>query len=184
LSPQDECEPTEIMAYSQELSLPQELFLDEDPQVPNNPVLPVLLYRGVLSPQTQGKDKIFETRFAENGWRGIWRNGIFGYHHFHPDAHEALGIACGSVSVQLGGDSGERISLSAGDLVVLPAGTGHRNVAASDDLLVIGAYPGGQENVSTSRAKMERTAMADVARPASDPFYGKDGPLTQLWRIA
>jgi uncharacterized protein YjlB len=163
---------------------PQELFLDEDLQVPNNSVLPVLLYRGVLSPGTEGMARIFETRFAENGWRGIWRNGIFSYHHFHPDAHEALGIASGSVSVQLGGDSGERVSLSAGDLVVLPAGTGHKNQCASDDLLVIGAYPAGQENYSTSRTKMERAAMADVPQPETDPFYGKDGPLPQLWPIA
>ena len=163
------------------MTSPQAIFLDEDPQVPNNPVLPVLLYRGVLSLESEGKDRIFETRFIENGWRGVWRNGIFGSHHFHPDAHEALGIARGSVSVQLGGDSGERVSLSAGDLVVLPAGTGHRNLDASDDLLVIGAYPEGQESYSTSRTKMERAAMAEVPRPESDPFYGKDGPLLKRW---
>jgi uncharacterized protein YjlB len=163
------------------MTKPRELFLDEDPQVPNNPALPVLIYRRVLSPETDGKDRIFETRFAGNGWRGVWRNGIFRYHHFHPDAHEALGIARGSVTVQLGGGSGEKVSLSAGDLVVLPAGTGHMNLAASEDILVIGAYPGGQENYSTSRTKMERAAMAHVPRPESDPFYGKDGPLLQHW---
>lgn len=159
---------------------PETLFLEEGQDVPNNPDYPVLLYRRVLSDKAD-KDKIFRDRFAGNGWRGIWRNGIFSYHHFHPDAHEALGIASGSVEVLLGGESGMRVTLEAGDLVVLPAGTGHKNVSSSDDLVVIGAYPEGQENYSTSRTKMARDAMKDVPRPETDPFYGPDGPLLQSW---
>ncbi|MFW6076256.1 MAG: cupin domain-containing protein, partial [Hyphomicrobiales bacterium] len=155
--------------------------LEEGPDVPNHPDYPVLLYRQAVSRESEGKDSVFQERFAANGWRGIWRNGIFTYHHFHPDAHEALGIARGRVEVQLGGESGERLTLEAGDLVVLPAGTGHKNVSASNDLLVIGAYPAGQEDYSTSRTKMPRDAMRQVPRPQSDPFHGPDGPLLQLW---
>ncbi|WP_309082690.1 cupin domain-containing protein [Chelativorans sp.] len=160
---------------------PKTLFLEEDELVPNNPVFPVLIYLQVLDRQAEAKDRIFQDRFAANGWAGIWRNGIFTYHHFHPDAHEALGIARGRVEVQLGGPSGQRLSLQEGDLLVLPAGTGHRNLSASEDLLVIGAYPKGQEEYTTLREKIARAAVAKVPRPQTDPFYGKDGPLLRAW---
>ncbi len=160
---------------------PQKLFLREDPDVPNNPALPVLVYREIIPRDAEGKDRIFRQRFQQSGWGGIWRDGIFSYHHFHPDAHEALGIASGWVDVQLGGDSGQRVRLEAGDLVVLPVGTGHRNLDASDDLVVIGAYPQGQENYTTLRSKREKGATPNAPRPDSDPFYGGDGSLTAIW---
>lgn len=159
---------------------PQTLFFEEDRLVPNHPDLPVLIYQRAAEPEEA--ERAFQERFAGNGWRGIWRNGILGYHHFHPDAHEALGIARGSVEVQLGGEGGRRLSLSAGDMAVLPAGTGHKNLSASDDLLVIGAYPPGQEDYTSCREKAARADMAKVPLPDSDPFYGRDGPLTRLWR--
>ena len=53
----------------------------------------MLLYRQVVGHEEPGKDKTFQRRFAQNDWKGIWKNGIYDYHHFHPDAHEALGIA-------------------------------------------------------------------------------------------
>lgn len=159
---------------------PQTLFLEEDRQMPNHPDLPVLVYPRAVEPEQA--QQAFERRFAENGWRGIWLNGILGYHHFHPDAHEVLGVARGHVEVQLGGESGRPLTLSAGDMVVLPAGTGHKNLSASSDFLVVGAYPEGQEDYTICREKVARQKMAGVPRPETDPFYGKDGPLTRLWR--
>jgi len=160
---------------------PQRVLLEEDPDIPNNPDLPVLVYPQVLGDDVADKASAFERHFAENGWGGTWRNGIFGYHHFHPDAHEALGIARGSVEVQLGGESGRRFQLKAGDLVVLPAGTGHKNLSASDDLLVVGAYPPGQEDYTICRSKAEVKSMPELPRPQSDPFYGREGPLVRAW---
>ena len=128
----------------------------------------------------------FETAFKNNGWSGTWRNGIFDYHHFHSNAHEALGIASGCARVQLGGRHGLTFEVGEGDMLVLPAGTGHINLGASGDFVVVGAYPAGQEGYDICRSLLEDTGIekriAGVALPASDPLLGADGPLTRLWR--
>ena len=45
---------------------------------------------------------------------GAWRSGIFGFHHFHSTAHEALAVAAGAITVQLGGRGGEVVEVQAG----------------------------------------------------------------------
>ncbi len=53
--------------------------------VPNNQRLPVLVYKNALSGASTSDD--FEELFANNGWSGIWRNGVFDYQHYHSGAH-------------------------------------------------------------------------------------------------
>ncbi len=55
--------------------------------------------------------------------------------------HEAMGIARGRATVRFGGENGEEIEITPGDVVILPAGTGHQCLAQSPTLVVIGAYP-------------------------------------------
>src|SRR4030088_2530857 len=97
---------------------------DDDGRIPNS-LLPVLLYPRALG--TGGGAAAHETLFASHRWLGAWRDGIFDFHHFHSTAHEVLGIAAGRAKVVLGGPHGRRFELVAGDVVVLPAGTGHCN---------------------------------------------------------
>jgi uncharacterized protein YjlB len=52
-----------------------------------------------------------------------------------------LGVAKGEAVVEFGGVKGRQLSLRAGDVAVLPAGTGHRLIKASRNFLVVGAYP-------------------------------------------
>ncbi|MGZ9097660.1 MAG: cupin domain-containing protein [Micavibrio sp.] len=166
--------------------LPKTIHLRPDAAIPNNRALPVLIYTNILEDQTADKAVKFTKHFAENGWTGIWKNGVYDYHHFHSNAHEALGIAKGRVEIQLGGESGERIKLESGDLIVLPAGTGHKRVAGSENLVVIGAYPAGQDDYDTCRNLSECPQAEDrisaVPLPSTDPFYGKNGPLMDLWK--
>lgn len=153
--------------------------------MPNNPSLPLMVYRGVLE-TGPGCAAACEALFAANDWRGAWRNGIYAHHHYHSTAHEVLGIAAGSVRVQLGGEGGTTVELRAGDVVVIPAGVAHKNEGASPDLLVVGAYPGGQSPDICSPATQERGPalrnIGAVALPTCDPVYGKAGPLLQRWR--
>lgn len=152
---------------------------------PNNPTLPVILYRDTLVLDPTEPARSMEELFQGNGWEGLWRNGLFGYHHYHATAHEVLGIASGSITVELGGDEGPLIELAAGDVLVLPAGVAHRNVDSTTDLVVVGAYPPGQIwDVNTGEAEDHPRvdeSIAEVPLPTSDPVYGDEGPVTQLW---
>ena len=166
---------------------PQLYRFEDDGTTPNNPRLPLIVYRGVLRAH-EGRDRaaVCEDLFAEHGWANGWRNGIHLFLHFHTRTHEVLGIARGTARVEFGGDKGQTLEVQAGDVVVLPAGTGHRRVSSSVDLLVVGAYPTTGSSFDQVRPNeidvdKARQHIAAVGRPAQDPVYGKDGPLTQLW---
>jgi uncharacterized protein YjlB len=163
---------------------PEELRFQPSGGVPNNPALPVLLRHGIVS--ILDSPEACEQMFSRNGWGGTWRDGIFSYHHFHSDAHEALGIVSGEATVLLGGPDGTEVTLRAGDVVVLPAGTGHKRLSSSPDLLVVGAYPPGQEQFDLRRAEpgeLEEVTgnIASVLVPKSDPVAGPGGPLVAIW---
>ena len=115
----------------------------DDGIVPNNPALPLVVYRGAL-PAAGDRASACERMFAEHGWPDSWRNGIYADHHYHSTAHEVLGIARGSARVRLGGEGGQTVELRAGDVVAIPVGIALKRESASADLLVIGAYPCGQ----------------------------------------
>lgn len=160
------------------------VFFVDDGDIPNNP-LPLIVYPGVIDPETADPAAAFEALFRSNGWGGSWRNGIFPFHHYHSTAHEVLGIAAGEAEVRFGGEDGETIAVRAGDAVLIPAGVGHKRISATHDLLVIGAYPGGQ------RADLMREGAEDkagirrrinmVPLPGADPVGGDGGPIAEHW---
>lgn len=158
----------------------------DDGRTPNNPNLPLVIYRTPIELRADfDPAAVFEVQFAANGWRDSWRDGIYDFLHFHTRTHEVLGIARGWVRVRFGGKKGRTIELRAGDVAILPAGTGHCRKAASEDLLVVGAYPPGGRYDEPRPSEIEpaaaRRSIAKVARPRRDPVYGAKGPLMEAW---
>jgi uncharacterized protein YjlB len=156
----------------------RQIYFDRESDVPNS-TLPVLLYRSVLPLHAAGNSSAFRERFKGTGWTGIWTDTIYDYTHFHSNAHEVLGIAEGKVTLWLGGDRGSLFRLKAGDMLVIPAGVGHRRLGGDDGLKVIGAYPRGQSHYDMKR---RGRAIPSVDRPSADPFYGANGPLIRAWQ--
>jgi uncharacterized protein YjlB len=159
------------------------VLLEPNGSFPNNPSLPVLVYRGALRDPEPGS---VEQVLHGNSWRGSWRDGVYGFHHFHSNAHEVLACCAGSVRIRLGGPDGPVLKVCTGDVVIQPAGTGHRNEWASGDLLIVGAYPEGQEGYDMMRgdpgeAEAAAARIARVPVPGSDPIYGPGGPLQEHW---
>lgn len=157
---------------------------EDDGAIPNSR-LPLLVYPGAVEPSGDDPAAIFEARFAANGWRGAWRNGIYPFPHYHSTAHEVLGIARGEARVRFGGARGAALTVRPGDVVVIPAGVGHQNLGASADLLVVGAYPGGAAwDLCYGRPEERPRVLANIARvplPAADPVDGREGPLFEHW---
>jgi len=163
--------------------VPETFILPPNGRMPNSH-LPVVFYRDV-APASEDLEPYFRRLFNHNHWGGDWAMGIYGYHHFHSNAHEVLGIAAGSATLVLGGDGGRLLEVTRGDVLVLPAGTGHRRIKDSWDFWVVGAYPRGQEDYDefTDHAMCTNCVfrLRRVALPQQDPVFGKDGKLPRLW---
>lgn len=159
-------------------------YLEDDGIIPNSS-FPLLVYSGAIDVSNGDPAVTIETVFADNTWDRSWRNGIYPFHHYHSTAHEVLGIARGHAKVHMGGPQGVTFSIQAGDVMVIPAGVGHKNLGASADLLVIGAYPPGPDwdlcRESSSEHQQALVAIPKVPKPPADPVYGKQGPLMTLW---
>ena len=154
----------------------------DDGGIPNSR-LRVLVYHGVSELEDAAG---CEELFARHGWLGAWRDGIFDFHHFHSTAHEVLGIVVGNATVVLGGPRGRKFDVSAGDVLVLPAGTGHCNAGSTADLLVVGAYPDGMRwDLRRGDPAEHDEVLANIRAvplPHSDPVHGREGPLIEQWR--
>jgi uncharacterized protein YjlB len=159
-------------------------IIPENGPFPNNPRLPVLIYKGILELPDKDGEKAVKQIFEGNKWGNVWTDSIFDYHHFHSIAHEVLGICAGSCNVMLGGPGSRRFSLEKGDVIIIPAGVAHKNLGSSDDFKCVGAYPGGAD-YDIKKGSPEEKAQAQenikkVSLPEKDPVYGK-GPLQNYW---
>ena len=164
---------------------PLTFVFEDDGLIPNNP-MPFLVYKGAVAVDNGHPEKTIEGLFGANGWGAMWRNGVYDFAHYHATVHEVLGIARGHAKVRFGGERGKVLEIAAGDVAILPAGTGHQCISSSDDFSVVGAYPPGP-SMDLVRPTKEAHARAlktipQVAVPKTDPVLGADGPLVKLWK--
>ena len=142
-------------------------------RIPNNPRFPVLVYRGVEA--VTGAEAARKL-FAEHGWGGSWVASVFDFHHFHSTSHEALASSRARRRSSSAARRGEAFEVAAGDVLVLPAGTGHRRATPRDGFSVVGAYPPGQEDydllredVSDAELAAARERIANLGPPPRGP---------------
>lgn len=163
------------------------LLLKRNGYFPNS-ALPVLVYRQVLQlpDQRNRAAGIVQKLVLSHGWANTWRNGIYDFHHYHSNTHECMAVCAGQANVIVGGPNGRRLVLQKGDVILLPAGTGHRCTVKSDDFLVVGAYPQGKDyDTNTGTAEEYAKALKMLSRvpiPKHDPLFGKQGFLKAYWK--
>ncbi|QPF83885.1 cupin [Bradyrhizobium genosp. L] len=167
---------------------PRTIRFEDDGLVPNHPKWPLIIYRGaVILDRHHDPAAVFEDLFEANGWGDTWRDGIYDYVHYHSRIHEVLGIARGRGRVRFGGKKGRILTLKAGDVAILPAGTGHQCLSAHDDFLVVGAYPKAgtyDECTSVEDRPRDLKTIPKVPLPPKDPLDGSGGALSTLWKKA
>src|SRR3954452_8919682 len=146
-------------------------------RIPNHPSFPVLIYHEVEA-ASEGPDAA-RAGFAAHDWGGSWVDRVFEFHPFPSTSHEALAVVAGAATLELGGPQGEAFDVVAGDVLVLPAGTGHRRATARAGFPVVGAYPAGQEDYdllrgeSAEEVEAARARIAALPAPPDDPVGGE-----------
>ena len=162
----------------------QQFQFEDDGKIPNS-VFPLILYKKVF-PFPDYLDQVMEDAFAKNNWTNAWRNGVYDYHHYHSITHEVLGVYKGSAELQFGGDKGEIVSVTTGDVILIPAGTGHKKISSTGDFAVLGAYPDGMEYDLLKGDSGERPnaddRIAKVPFPDFDPVLGDLGGILEFWK--
>ncbi|WP_090832754.1 cupin domain-containing protein [Bacillus sp. UNCCL13] len=158
------------------------IMFKDDGEIPNNPKLPVIVYEGVME---ENPNEI-EATFNRHNWLGSWSGDVFDYHHYHSNSHEVLGVKAGKATVLIGGEEGDRLELNKGDVILLPAGTGHKKLESSDDFVIVGAYPNGNGYNLRKRDPGVRAQslgeIRSVPLPDLDPVYGDSGPMQHVWK--
>lgn len=151
-------------------------FLYDDGRFPNSPEFPVLVYRNVLRLPEFFPALFVRNLFARHHWHNSWKDGIFTYHHYHSTTHEVLGFYAGKTQLLLGGDSGIRLRVKKGDVMIIPAGVAHKNLGDKNDIGCVGAYPDGCDYDMKYGVAGERPdadfSIRHVPVPFSHPLFG------------
>jgi len=163
---------------------PLQYLFEDDGSIPNSKY-PLLVYQHAFS--TKGSEGAIwlKEKFASNHWTNSWRWGIYPFHHYHSNTHEVLGVCQGNALLHMGGEQGQKINVEVGDILVIPAGVGHKCLKHSNDFTVVGAYPNGlspdMNKCETGERPKADTNIAAVALPETDPLLGKNGGLRNYW---
>jgi uncharacterized protein YjlB len=124
-------------------------------EIPNNPHLPLLVYKQAVTLDDNTAAVAFERLFPKGGWYAAWRYGVYPFPHYHSTAHEVLGVYRGAAKIRLGHTTGLTLDGQEADLLRGQAG---------------------------ERSTADKNIVA-VPPPKGDPIFGFDGPLLKHWRV-
>ncbi|KAJ3545454.1 hypothetical protein NM208_g2502 [Fusarium decemcellulare] len=112
-----------------------------------------------------------------------WRYTMYSTTHFHSTTHEVLCIIHGRARLCFGGEENDgRVEpvVEEGDVIVVPAGVGHRLLEDLDGgFQMVGSYPDGH-NWDMCYGKAGEEKKVDGIKSLDwfqrDPIYGDEGP--------
>jgi uncharacterized protein YjlB len=160
--------------------------LEDDGLFPNNPKLPLLVYKRSVHLHPGDNAEAIIDLFKKNNWSNTWIDSIYNYDHYHSTAHEVLAVYCGTANLHLGGPEGVTLELTRGDVLIIPAGVAHKCMNSSDDFQCVGAYPEGREYDMNYGKPEERDRaienIKNVPFPQTDPVFGSEGGLLEFWK--
>lgn len=176
--------PISLKAQPREVAMEILHINKPDGGVPNN-ALPLLIYHHVIPPQAVDNADYLEHLFRSNGWPPQWRYPVYTFTHFHSNTHEVVGVFSGSARLQLGGEKGKIVEVNVGDVLLIPAGVGHKQISADEDFMLVGAYP---PDVKADLCHDEPKKMAErikttnqVPLPETDPVTGHSEGSMHYW---
>ena len=154
----------------------------DDGSIPNNQKCPVILYPEALKESPEKSNSVLIKTIGRKAGQMVSLTTII-----TTAIHmKFLVLSMDLRFLQLGGEQGTKVEMHQGDVVVLPAGTGHKRIQASSDFKIAGAYPDGMEHDLKKGNPDERPDVLEniqsVPLPDQDPVYGEQGPLLRLWK--
>lgn len=163
-----------------------DMFYFKDDGITPNSSLPVLIYRGLFQDDYECCEKWLEEKFLSNSWSRGCKNARHDFYHYHSNTHEVLGICDGEGRIEIGGNNGIRTEMHKGDVIVIPAGVGHRFYDLNADFAVVAAYP---DNIipDLKKGTIEERGEAiqnisNIKPPKLDPILGDEKVgLLKFW---
>lgn len=142
---------------------------------PNHMILPAIVYKETVDVKSQ---------FKQAGWKILFESSVFDYHHYHPNTHEAIGVLSGEATLMIGGESGQKQKITQGQVLLLPAGYGHRLLESTEDFKVALSYPEQVDlkiETSINDLSQVNSEINSVPLPKTDPVYNTQGPMFKEW---
>ena len=116
-----------------------------------------------------------------------WKLQMYSTSHFHSTSHELLCISTGSARLCFGHEdnpSNITPTVSAGDVIVVPAGVAHRLLEDIEGRFeMVGSYPKGKSWDMCYGKKGEEKKIKEIEKLGwwkRDPVFGDEGPALEV----
>lgn len=157
--------------------------------VPNTSIQqkPLLIYHSAFDPATTSASGIESHLSAIGVVEPQWRYTMYNTTHFHSTTHEVLCISSGCAKLCFGGEANDgRVEpvVRKGDVVVVPAGVGHRLLEdQGGGFQMVGSYPNGCNWDMCYGKEGEENKVKGIEQLGwfkKDPVYGEKGPALDV----